>query len=392
MFGEKRTLLRILHGVISLDMGGAPFSAAHIACGLQGKGHEVYLVHSSKGGRRDKSHPLLMDMLHEAGVTVLDVPALLRRPAPLLDLVATCSIRNLIKSIRPDVVNTHSAKPGLMMGLAARTLRVPLFVHTERGWAHEKTESPVARRAYLHLERVTARLAHRLVAVTPLLVENGLALGLGSREKYTVIRSGIDRSLFRSSSQAGDEVRREHGIPAAARVVGSVMTLVREKGAEDIARAFLTIGQADPDVHILLVGDGPMRERVLEIASPLEERFHYAGMSAQTHRFYSAMDCILLASYVEGLSRVVMEAMSCGVPVVSTDSGGNRELVIDGRTGFLVRIGDIEGMADRVRRLLQDEPLRLACAREAEALLGREFDVDFVVDAYEQLYQRCLPG
>lgn len=382
--------MRILHSVLSLDMGGAHRSAVSIACAMRSRGHDVFVLYSSGGSRRDKTHPVLQEELTKAGVVLLDIPTMVRELNPCRDATTFCSFLGAVRRIRPDVINTHSAKPGLMTAGAAGILRVPLTVHTLRGFIHERTGSRLASWLLLTAERTIAVRADRIVAVSPLLVEKALQKGIGRKRQYSVIRSGIDVGHYRAHRGRASEARAGLGIPPGARVVGSVCALVPEKRVLDLARAFSALGETDGKAFFVLAGDGPQRSAFLNQVRSLGDRFLFLGIQPDPALTISAMDCLLLASGAEGLPRVVQEAFCAGVPVVATDTGATRELVKDGETGFVVPVGDVKAMTDRTIRILKDDVMRREMSVNAGQLIGEEYDTATVVDRYLELYESCL--
>jgi glycosyltransferase involved in cell wall biosynthesis len=382
--------VRILHFVLSLDMGGAHLSAVNIACAMKARGHEVYMLYSSKGSRRDKTHPILLEELTKAGVVVLNIPSMVRGLNPSGDAVTFFSVLRAVKRIRPDVINTHSAKPGLMTGAVTGTLKIPLTVHTLRGFIHERTGSMFASATLLKAERIIAARVDRIVAVSPLLVEKALQKGIGKRYQYSVIRSGIDVGHFRDHRDRAFEARAVLGIPPGVKVVGSVCALVPEKRVLDLAKAFSAIGKIDGRAFFILAGDGPLRDAFLNQVRSLGDRFCFVGIQPDPALTVSAMDCFLLASGAEGLPRVIQEAFCAGVPVVATDTGAVRELVKDGETGFVVSVGDVEAMTDRTIRILQDDRMHRTMSANAELMIGEDYDTARVVDRYLSLYESGL--
>ncbi len=382
--------MRILHCVLSLDMGGAHRSAVNIACAMRSMGHDVFVLYSSGGSRRDKTHPILLEELTKAGVVVLNIPSMVRGLNPYRDAETFFSFLGAVKRIRPDVINTHSAKPGLMTGAVTGILKVPLTVHTLRGFIHERTGSRLASWLLLTAERTIAARLDRIVAVSPLLVEKALQKGIGRRRQYSVIRSGIDVGHYRAHRDRASEARGIFGIPAGARVVGSVCALVPEKRVLDLARAFKAIGEIDGGAFFILAGDGPQRNAFLDQVRSLGDRFRFAGIQPDPALTISAMDCLLLASGAEGLPRVVQEAFCAGVPVVATDTGATRELVKDGETGFVVPVGDVKAMTDSTIRILKNDGMRRKMSVNAGQLIGDEFDTATVADRYLKLYESVL--
>lgn len=382
--------MRILHSVLSLDMGGAHLSAVQLACGMKKAGHMVFLSHGPNGGRKDKSHPVLLRRLADCGVQLVPIPSLGRDPAPAPDLRALRETSRLLSELAPDILNTHSAKPGLFAALCLHRPRRTLHVHTVRGYYHERTAFRLHAMCLKYMERFVYRRADQLVALSPRMVESAGRKGLAPAESFRVIRSGFNTEHFRSFHGRSDEARAALEIPQGVPVAGAVCALVDEKLILDLGRAFLKIADADPRTVFVLVGDGPLREAFLKLTRPLGTRLRFMGLMADPAACYAAMDCLLISSRCEGLPRVAVEAFCVGTPVVSTDVGAVGEIVRDGDTGFLVRVGDWKALADSAMRILRDPGLRRSLGERGRGMIGAEFGLDAVTRSYLDLYKEMM--
>jgi glycosyltransferase involved in cell wall biosynthesis len=376
--------LRIAHVITRLIRGGAQETAVACVEGLRRSRLDVDLISGPTYGKEGS-------VLGEAaakGVVPSVVPSLRRHVNPILDLVAFVHLVRLFRRGRYDIVHTHSSKAGIIGRLAARAVGVPLVVHTVHGWPFSASTHPVVRRGYVWLERVCARLSDALVVVTPLDTEAGLDAGVGRRDLFHTVRSGIDLEHFRTPSRPSDDVRREWGVPAGVPVVGAVMRLSDQKAPVDWVRVAARVAEEVPDAWFVIVGDGPLRERVEDEARALgiHDRLRITGMREDVPDLLSIFDLFLLTSLWEGLPRVLPQAMSAGLPIVATRVDGNAEAVVHGETGYLAAPRDIAALAGHVTELLTT-PSR---ARELGAR-GREsadvFDERRMIQDLRRLYE-----
>ncbi|MCK5115428.1 MAG: glycosyltransferase [Candidatus Aegiribacteria sp.] len=382
--------MRILHSVLSLDMGGAHVSAVKLACGMRRKGHDVFLSYAPMGGRENKTHPSLMKSIMDHDVKIVPLKYLRRRPSLLLDPLALYETAAITRRIKPDVVNTHSVKPGLFSSMIPRFINDTPVVHTLRGFAAEKTTSGLRRRLFLRLENFILRNADSLVTLSPMMAQKIRDRGIRVDSRLRIIRSGFDIEHYRKFHDRKTKFRVEMGIPEEIPVVGAVAALVMEKGILDMAEVFLEIGRRNEHVHFVLVGDGPLRNDLLNLIAPLEDRFHFFGLQADTAPFYALMDCLVISSISEGLPRVAVEAFCTGLPVVSTDVGAISELVIQGITGFLVPKGDTTQLASKALYLLENKEVRSEFGTRARVKIDDEFRIENVIDLYLELYSEMI--
>jgi glycosyltransferase involved in cell wall biosynthesis len=196
-------------------------------------------------------------------------------------------------------------------------------------------------------------------------------------ERIRVIYNGIDTDRFRPASDG----------PSGGRRVVMIGRLVPQKNPALFVRAAAALRRQIPDVCFTWIGDGPLRERTTAecAAAGLSDCCELTGERHDVPELLRAADLFWLTSDWEGLPNVVLEAMASGLPVVATDVGGTRELVHDGKTGFLVAMGDSAALVARSAALLRNSEQRRRCAAAARAR-AEEFSVPHMIGAMRQLY------
>jgi glycosyltransferase involved in cell wall biosynthesis len=384
--------LRLLQVVTNLSHGGAQLCAVELCIGLARRGFDVHLAYSSRGEQGNLDGTLLLPRLRDAQITCHDIPVMRRRISPLHDLLALRSLRRLIRTLRPDIVNTRMSKAGVLGRCAAALEKVPCIVHVADGWSFSIQTSAPMHGLFLLLERFCARISHCLVTVSPALIDEGLRRGIKAPH-YAVVRHGIDTQAYRRETADPLRVREELRIPPGARVVGTIMTLGEQKAPFDLLTLAANVVGRLPDVRFLIVGDGPLRDS-FQLAlerERLTEKVHLAGMRSDVPRMLRAMDVFVLTSRWEGLPRVLVEAMASGVPVVTTRVGAISDLVIHGETGLLAAPGNVSELTEHVLNLLNQPALgrRLAAAASQEKRL-QPFDSVAAIEQYESLYRELL--
>jgi glycosyltransferase involved in cell wall biosynthesis len=212
----------------------------------------------------------------------------------------------------------------------------------------------------------------------------------GVRTPIAVIPNGIESPS--TSTGKRDDLLRELNLPADARLVCYVGRLAEQKRVDDLLWAAQLLRQADPRAYFLILGDGPERARLQQHARDVEvsEHVRWLGHRDDAPSVLSSCDVFWLGSSFEGMSNSLLEAMSCGRPVVVTDIPPNRELVNHGVEGYLVKIGDGAGFAQFTVRLLGDRELARKVGEAGRERVRRDFSVEAMIEAHVRLYRQLV--
>lgn len=313
---------------------------------------------------------------------------------PLKDLLALIDLYSFIKKNSIEIVHTHSSKAGILGRLAARLAGVKAVIHTVHGWSFNDYQLSFIRHLYLFLERFCAKFTSRIIVVSQRDRDKGLANGIGNQDKYVLIRYGINCREYKSSAKR-DEVRKSLGLERSDLVVGMVACFKPQKAPLDFVKSAHAISKTFPAVRFVLIGDGALRAKITRLIKSigLENKFILTGWRHDIPLILSSLDIFTLTSLWEGIPIAVLEAMAAGVPVVATDTGGIREVVLDGITGYLVKPSDTQAMQGRIAQLLENNSLRKGFAeRSAQIIEGSEFSLDNMLKMTERLYLNLLGG
>jgi glycosyltransferase involved in cell wall biosynthesis len=318
-----------------------------------------------------------------------------RRITPLRDLVALWRMWRVLRRVRPGVVDAHTPKGGLLGMLAATLARTPVRVYHVHGLPFV-TASGLRRQLLRLTERVSCRLAHRVLAVSDSIRRLAIAEGFCPPGKIAVLLGGTVNGVdamgrFRPDPAARLGARRERGIPEDALVVGFVGRLARDKGIVELASAWARL-RLDPRVHLLLVGPLDVDDAVpahVVAALRADPRVHLAGAVADPPRLYAAMDVVALPTYREGFPQVALEAAAMALPLVATTVPGCLDAVRRD-TGTLVPPRNVPALAAALRRYLADPALRERHGAAGRRRVLAEFRQDAICEALAAEYERLL--
>lgn len=353
--------LGVTHVVLSLDVGGLERNVVNQVREGQRLGQRVDIVCLERPGT-------LAPRVEAMGGRVI---ALDKRPGLRPGMVLR--LRRVLRDLRPDVVHTHQLATLLYGGAAARSLGVPVVVHTEHG--RERYATRLKTRL---LGRTAARFCDRFYCLTADMAGEVRAAKIVSERKLRVIQNGIDIADFKAAAGADAcaNVRRSLSIPDGAPVIGTVGRLSEVKRQDVLLRAFAGVRASAPDARLLLVGDGPLLDALQRLAEELRVKgaVHFVGYQPHSGPYLRAMDVFALTSRSEGMPQAVLEASVTGLPVVASRVGGLPEVIEEGVTGMMFTPGDDAALAGILRGLLADPARRralgLAARDRAEARFG----------------------
>jgi glycosyltransferase involved in cell wall biosynthesis len=383
--------IRVLRVIARLNMGGPAIHVANLAAGLESRGYHTTLVAGSLA-RGEDSMAFLAERL---GVAVVSVPEMEREVSPLNDARSIRRLAELIRATRPHVLHTHTAKAGALAraaALVAADARPPIVVHTFHGHVLKGYFGPGRTAFFRNVERALAAASDVLVAVSAEVRDELVELGVAPREKFAVIRLGIPLEERLGGPAAALDLRHAYGIPADAFVVGWVGRMTGVKDTASVLRIVRAACDRGVDAVLCMVGDGPDREALEQLAHELGivRRCYFAGYQPDVAAYYGLFDALVLPSVNEGTPVSVIEALASGTPVVANRVGGVPDVVRDGVDGFLVEPGDVETAAERVAALAGDQSLRARLGESGRSRVLARYSVARLVDDVDRLYRSLL--
>jgi glycosyltransferase involved in cell wall biosynthesis len=332
------------------------------------------------------------------GVATHTLP-LKRGVSPLADLACLFRAWQLIRRLKPDIVDGGTLKGGLLLGLASAAAGVRCRVYSMYGLRLETTRG-LLRRVLALSGWVACACAHKVLCISPSLKRRAIELGLTRPDKLVVIGSGsvkgitVERfALSPEVRQRTERLRQELHIPAGAPVVGFVGRLVRDKGVRELVDAWERLRPRFPTLTLLLVGpfeegdpvDVETRQRIEStpgIVAP--------GPVDDVVPYFHLMDVFALPTYREGFGEVSLEAAAAGKPVVTTTATGAQDAVVDGVTGFTVPVGNAAALADAVGRLLENPESARQMGEAGRQRAIAEFQPERIFGEIEELYRGLL--
>jgi len=364
----KRSL-RILHSENSVGWGGQELRILHEARGMAERGHDVSIACPPDSE--------IFSAAHKMKIPVTGLPISRR------NLSALSAVIRFLRHNTFDIINTHSSTDSWLFATAAKFLRLRTGLVRTRHISADVGRDPFTHWVYRYGAGRVVTTGERLRK--NLIERNGLP-----PEHVVSVPTGIDLEKFVPGSQTAARLRL--GLPVDKPLIGVVATLRSWKGhrylidAADILR--------DTGFHYAVVGDGPQRENISQQLGQLNltDRFTCPGNTDNVADWMQAMDIFVLPSYAnEGVPQSIMQAMACGLPVISTPVGSITEAVADGETGRIIPAQNAALLASEIRNLMEDGERRRHYGAAARRKAVSEFGKEKMLDRMEDVFDSVLP-
>ncbi len=290
-----------------------------------------------------------------------------------------------LRQLKPDVVHTHLIHADLYGTLAARLTGVRLVVSSRHNDDSFRRRAPVRL-----LLRGLWSLTDAGIAISDAIATFSIEVEGAPAEKIRRIHYGLENTPPLDRAGVRQALLGELRLPADALLVGMVCRLVEQKGVTYGLRAFANIAADFPSAHLLIVGEGPLHDNLMEavIDFGLTERVHFLGWRADTPRLLAGLDGLLAPSLWEGFGLVLLEAMQQATPIIASAVSAIPEVVVTEQTGLLVAPRDVDGLTGALRRLLADDMLRRQFGTAGRVRLETAFSATTMVEATLTLYQQ----
>lgn len=377
--------LLVLRAIARLNMGGPAHHVSILSARLPADRYRTILV-AGRVGAGEAELP--------TSARPVRVDALAPELHPLRDLRALGALVRLMRRHRPAIVHTHTAKAGFLGRLAARLAlgRRPIVVHTYHGHVLEGYFGPARTWLYRTLERLLARVSDALVGVSQATVDDLVRLRIAPRSRFRVIPLGLELDrLTRLTAEQRARTRATLGIGDGEVAAIFMGRLVAIKRVDRLLDALAAARCAGAPVVLVVVGDGELRGDLEARAERLgvAGAVRFTGYRADVDDLLAAADLAVLSSANEGTPVALIEAAAAGLPLVATDVGGVRDVVVDG-AGAVVAPDDVDGLAAAIAARATDPARRRAEGEAARRhVLGR-YGAERLLADVDALYRELL--
>lgn len=361
-------------------VGGSGVIATELGKMLAEKGHEIHFISSSLPFRLNK-------MYHNIYYHQVEVNQYSVFQYPPYDIALASKMAEVIQRENLDILHVHYAIPHAVCAILAkqmsgRDIKIVTTLHgtdiTILGYDLTLTDAI----------RFGIEKSDAVTAVSNSLIQQTYDL-INPNKQIVPVYNFIDERVYRRTDSA--YLKEEFGIEVNEKVLIHVSNFRAVKRVPDVIKVFAKITE-QTEAKLLLIGDGPEMPFVSKLVDQLKikDKVLFLGKQDNLEELYSISDLMLLLSEKESFGLVALEAMACGVPCVGTNIGGLPEVIMDGETGYVCELGDIEYIAKKSLNLLTDSALHERFSQAAIATVWERFRADLIVEQYEELYYETI--
>jgi glycosyltransferase involved in cell wall biosynthesis len=389
---ESSKKIKILRIINRFNIGGPTYNATFLTRYISDDFETLLVGGLPEEGEKDSLH-----ITDEYGVKPILIEELKRQPGFSSDRKAYKKLKEIIQQYQPDIVHTHASNAGALGRRAAKACNVPVIVHTFHGHVFHSYFGKAKTYIYKTIERRLANSSSGIIAISELQKkELTLDHKICKEEKVKVIPLGFDLKKFSSDVEQKRLVTRSNynldDEDVAIAIIGRLAPV--KDHAFFLNAVEQVLSKTTRSVKIFIVGDGAewgkIEEKVISMNNRFNDRIKMTSWITDIASFNSGMDIICLTSKNEGTPVSLIEAQASGVPVLTTDVGGVRDVVDDMNTGFIVPVGRLDQYAEKLLELIEDEKKRKKMSQNGWPFVRDKFHYERLVHDMEVYYKDLL--
>lgn len=381
---------KVLYIITLFSIGGATETVVSMAKGLQPLGFDVEIA----TGPHILSEGSMYETAEKFNIKVHTFRFLRRNINFFVDIFIILQLTFFIRKNKFDIVHTHSSKAGVVGRIAAFLAGTKVIVHTIHGLPFHRYQPSIKKTFFSLVEKITALFCDKIVAVTHTIVDVLVKNHLVSQNKLVVIRSAFNLDEYSKISIPKEYIRNRFGISNQDIVIGKVARLSKLKGHEYLMCAFVQVAKKISNAKLLLVGNGELESKLKQFVKKegLEDKVIFTGLvlPEDIPSIINSMDILVHSSLLEGLARVLPQAIMMEKPIISFDLDGACEVIKDGINGYLIEPLNIEALADKIIDLCDNLDKAKEFGKIGKELLKDEFSEQKMISQIEKMYNELL--
>jgi glycosyltransferase involved in cell wall biosynthesis len=378
---QSDTQIRVLRIIARMNVGGPAVQITNLMRGLDPSRFDHKLV---TGFCEEDEVDYLDSSAHD--ISVVRVPGLGRSINLFSDLASILKVVKVIRSFKPHVVHTHTAKAGVIGRLASVSSgHKSIRVHTFHGHVLHGYFSKNKTKLYVFIEQMFALITNRFVCVGAEVRNDLVSAGIGNVDKYVVFPPGVEKPLTFDREMAA----RQLSIPSNkiyCLYLGRVTKIKRPDRLIDVATILKNNGA---DITFLIAGGGDLLDEMKALSESADLPMIFMGWQHNLDALFSVADILVMTSDNEGTPLSAIQAQLAGVPVVSTNVGSIKEILLDGISAFLTNL-EPQQLAAKIEFLAINSKQRVEMGEAGKIFAGNKFSPERLVNDHENLYTELI--
>lgn len=382
---------KVLRIINRFNIGGPTYNATFLTRFLSND-FETLLV----GGLPEADEKDSLHIPRAYGVEPTLIVEMTRTPNLKSDRAAYLRLKQLIQEFQPDIVHTHAAKAGALGRKAAKACGVPIIVHTYHGHVFHSYFGGFKTFVFKWIERRLAKKTDRIIAISPIQKEELTTIHhICSPEKISVVPLGFDLDHFQHNlDQKRQQTRASYQLDHGDVAIAIIGRLAPIKNHQLFLNVIEDLAQKGIKGKYFIVGDGSEFSNIASAVERLKETYKVSiemtSWIKDIATFNAGMDIICLTSNNEGTPVSLIEAQACNIPVITTDVGGVRDIVLSGETGFIVPKNDCRAFAEKLQLLIENKEIREKMSQNGWNFVHEQFHYTTLVANMEKVYCELL--
>jgi len=334
-------MIKILYIVTQSELGGAQRYIFDLAINLDKSQYEIHIAFGGDGK--------FFSPLEGRKIALHRLKHLKRVISPITDIKAYFELKNLIKSVNPDIVHLNSSKTGFLGSLAAKTCKLPKIIYTAHGFVFNESGNTIKKWIYKKAEISNAKRIHKIICVSEYDRQSGIKAGI-PENKLVTIHNGIDPNIvFLPKDEARgfliSHTQIHEFTNSRIPLIGCIANFYKTKGLDILIQAMTKV-----DAQLVIIGDGAEKKnlQLMAYGLQLQNKILFIGQIKNAAKYLKAFDLFILSSRKEGLPYTILEAQTAQIPIVATKVGGVPEIIQDNKNGYLALPNNADDLADKI--------------------------------------------
>ena len=388
---SKNRKIKVLRIINRFNIGGPIYNAVLLSAFMPEE-YETLLI----GGMPEENEANSLYIAEKYGVSPVLISEMQREPNLMNDNKALKKIKEIIRTFQPDIVHTHASKAGALGRKAAFDCGVPIVIHTFHGHIFHSYFSWWKTSLYQLIERRLSKKTTGIIAISAI-QKNELSLKykICHPSKIKIIPLGFDLSPFNENlKEKREHTRNSYALEGSDIAVAIIGRLVAIKNHQMFLDIIDKVNQkTSKKVVYFIVGDGEESLTIQESIKPLKEKGMDIRMTSwikDIATFNAGMDIICLTSKNEGTPVSLIEAQAAGIPIIATNVGGIKDIILEDKTGYIVDKDDIDGFAEKLWELIENENKRQLMSQNGWSFVQEKFQYPNLIKNMDEYYKSLL--